>query len=73
MVLVQLAEPGINMARAIAAALLFHLVAYLPSEAAQSVPQNLHNALLINVALLLAARALRHDHNRRRHQTRRVG
>ena len=42
MVLVELAGPGINMALAIAAALLFHLIAYLPSEAAQSIPQNLH-------------------------------
>jgi len=51
MVLVALAGPGINMALAIAAALLFHLVTYLPSEAAQWVGQNLRNALLINVIL----------------------
>ena len=51
MVLVALAGPGINMVLAIAAALLFHLVAYLPSEAAQWVAQNLRNALLINVIL----------------------
>jgi Zn-dependent protease len=51
MVLVALAGPGINMALAIAAALLFHLVAYLPSEAARWVAQNLRNALLINVIL----------------------
>jgi Zn-dependent protease len=51
MVLVALAGPGINMALAIAAALLFHLVAYLPSEVAQWVAQNLRNALLINVIL----------------------
>jgi hypothetical protein len=47
MVLVALAGPGINVALAIAAALLFHLVAFLPSEAAPFA-QNLRNALLIN-------------------------
>ena len=51
MVLVAIAGPGINIALAIAAALLFHLVAYLPSEAAPWVAQNLRNALLINVVL----------------------
>jgi Zn-dependent protease len=51
MVLVALAGPGINIALAIAAALLFHLVAYLPSETAPWVAQNLRNALLINVVL----------------------
>lgn len=51
MVLVAIAGPGINVALAIAAALLFHLVAYLPQEAAQWVAQNLRNALLINVVL----------------------
>ena len=51
MVLVALAGPSINIALAIAAALLFHLVAYLPSEAAPWVAQNLRNALLINVVL----------------------
>jgi Zn-dependent protease len=51
MVLVAIAGPGINIALAIAAALLFHLVAYLPQEAAQWVAQNLRNALLINVVL----------------------
>ena len=51
MVLVALAGQGINIALAIAAALLFHLVAYLPSEAAPWVAQNLRNALLINVVL----------------------
>jgi Zn-dependent protease len=51
MVLVALAGPGINIALAIAAALLFHLVAYLPSEAAPWVAQNLRNALVINVVL----------------------
>jgi Zn-dependent protease len=51
MVLIALAGPGINIALAIAAALLFHLVAYLPSRAAPWVAQNLRNALLINVVL----------------------
>lgn len=51
MVLVALAGPGINIALAIVAALLFHLVAYLPSEAAQWAAHNLRNALLINVIL----------------------
>ena len=51
MVLVALAGPGINFALAIAAALLFHLVTYLPSEVAPWVAQNLRNALLINVIL----------------------
>jgi Zn-dependent protease len=51
MVLVALAGPGINIALAIFAALLFHLVAYLPSWAAPWVARNLRNALLINVVL----------------------
>jgi Zn-dependent protease len=51
MVLVALAGPGINIALATVAALLFHLVAYLPAEAASWVAQNLRNALLINVIL----------------------
>ena len=51
MVLVALAGPGINIALATVAALLFHLVAYLPAEVATWVAQNLRNALLINVVL----------------------
>lgn len=51
MVLVALAGPGINIALAIVAALLFHLVVYLPPEAARWGAQNLRNALLINVLL----------------------
>ena len=47
--LVALAGPGINIALAIAAALLFHVVAYLPSKAAPWVAQNFRNALVINV------------------------
>ena len=50
MVLVALAGPGINIALATVAALLFHLVAYLPAEVATWVAQNLRNALLINVS-----------------------
>jgi Zn-dependent protease len=51
MVLVALAGPGINIALAVLAALLFHIVVYLPSEAAPWVARNLRNALLINVVL----------------------
>jgi Zn-dependent protease len=51
MVLVALAGPGINIALAIAAALLFHLAAYLPPDAASWTGQNLRNALVINVVL----------------------
>jgi len=51
MVLVALAGPGINIALAIVAALLFHIVSYLPSGAAPWVAQNLRNALIINVVL----------------------
>jgi len=51
MVLVALAGPGINIALATVAALLFHLVAYLPEEAARWVALNLRNALFINVIL----------------------
>jgi Zn-dependent protease len=51
MVLVALAGPGINIALATVAALLLHLVAYLPAEAARWVAQNLFNAIVINVVL----------------------
>jgi Zn-dependent protease len=51
MVLVALAGPATNIALAVLAALLFHLVAYLPAEAASWAAQNLRNALLINVVL----------------------
>lgn len=51
MVLVAIAGPGINIALATAAALLFHLVAYLPADVASWVAENLRNALLINVVL----------------------
>src|SRR6266404_461812 len=51
MVLVAAAGPTINIALAILAALLFHIVTYLPSGAATWVAQNLKNALIINVVL----------------------
>jgi Zn-dependent protease len=51
MVLVAAAGPGINIALAVAAALLFHLVGYLPGAAAQWAAENLKNALIINVIL----------------------
>jgi len=51
MVLVAAAGPAINIVLAILAALLFHVVAYLPPSAAVWVAQNLKNALIINVVL----------------------
>jgi len=51
MVLVAAAGPGINIALAVIAALLLHLVGYLPDTAAQWVAENLKNALIINVVL----------------------
>ena len=42
-----------NIALAVLAALLFHLVNYLPSTARQWVAENLKNALLINVFLAI--------------------
>jgi Zn-dependent protease len=51
MVLVALAGPGINIALATAAALLLHLVAYLPPEAARWAQLNLFNAVVINIVL----------------------
>jgi Zn-dependent protease len=51
MVLVAAAGPGINIALAVVAALLFHLVGYLPGAAAQWAAENLKNALIINVIL----------------------
>src|ERR1700719_228868 len=44
MVWVAAAGPGINIALAVIAALLFHLVDYLPDTAAQWVAENLKNA-----------------------------
>ena len=51
MVLVAAAGPGINIALAIAAALLAHLVGFLPDGARQWTVLNLENAIVINVVL----------------------
>jgi Zn-dependent protease len=51
MVLVAAAGPAMNIALAIAAALSFHLVAYLPATAAQWTALNLKNAIVVNVVL----------------------
>jgi Zn-dependent protease len=51
MVLVAAAGPAMNIALAIVAALVFHLVAYLPTTIAQWTALNLKNALIINVVL----------------------
>lgn len=51
MVLVAAAGPAMNIALAIAAALSFHLVVYLPGTIAQWIVQNLMNALIFNVIL----------------------
>jgi Zn-dependent protease len=51
MVLVAAAGPGINIVLAVTAALLFHLVGYLPGTSGQWVVENLKNALIINVLL----------------------
>jgi Zn-dependent protease len=53
MVLVAAAGPAMNIALAVAAALAFHLVGYLPESAAQWLAANLRNALLLNVVLAL--------------------
>jgi Zn-dependent protease len=53
MVWVALAGPATNIALALAAALAFHVVGYLPENAAQWVFDNLKNALVINVILAL--------------------
>jgi Zn-dependent protease len=51
MVLVAAAGPAMNIVLAILAALSFHLVEYLPGDAARWVALNLTNALIINVVL----------------------
>jgi Zn-dependent protease len=51
MVLVAAAGPTMNIALAIAAALSFHLVVYLPPTAAQWTALNLKNAVVINAVL----------------------
>ncbi len=51
MVLVAAAGPGMNIALATLAALLFHITYYLPQGVGSWVAQNLQNALIINVVL----------------------
>jgi Zn-dependent protease len=51
MVLVAASGPGMNIALATLAALLFHIVSYLPQGVGSWVAQNLQNALIINVVL----------------------
>ena len=51
MVLVAAAGPAMNIALAIAAALAFHIVDYLPASSTQWLAENLKNALIINVVL----------------------
>jgi Zn-dependent protease len=51
MVFVAAAGPAINIVLAIAAALLFYLVGYLPDTVARWAAENLKNALIINVIL----------------------
>ncbi|MFZ1097216.1 MAG: site-2 protease family protein [Xanthobacteraceae bacterium] len=51
MVLVAAAGPAMNIALAVAAALAFHLVGYLPATSAQWLAANLKNALIFNVVL----------------------
>lgn len=51
MALVAAAGPAMNIALALIAALVFHVVGYLPPLAAQWVADNLRNALIINVVL----------------------
>jgi len=51
MILVAVAGPGTNIVLATLAALLFHVVSYLPLGAGSWVALNLKNALIINVVL----------------------
>lgn len=51
MVVVAAAGPAMNIALAVVAALLFHLVGYLPPTLAPWVTENLKNGLIINVVL----------------------
>jgi Zn-dependent protease len=51
MVWVALAGPATNIALGLVAALAFHLVGYLPPDAAQWLADNLKNAIVINVVL----------------------
>jgi Zn-dependent protease len=51
MVLVAASGPGMNIALATLAALLFHFASYLPQGVGSWVAQNLQNAVIINVVL----------------------
>ena len=51
MIWVAAAGPGINLALATMAALVFHLVVYLPDTTSLWIAQNLKDALIINVLL----------------------
>jgi Zn-dependent protease len=51
MVWVALAGPATNIFLALVSAALFHVVSYLPAEAAQWLASNLKNAIVINVIL----------------------
>jgi Zn-dependent protease len=51
MVLVAAAGPAMNIALAVAAALAFHIIDYLPATSEQWLEENLKNALIINVVL----------------------
>ncbi len=53
MVWVALAGPATNIALALIAATAFHLLTYVPENAAQWVADNLKNALIINVILAI--------------------
>ena len=53
MVWVALAGPATNIVLALCAATAFHLIEYLPANAAQWVADNLKNALVINVVLAI--------------------
>jgi Zn-dependent protease len=53
MVWVALAGPATNIALALFAAAVFHLVNYLPPDVARWVADNLKNALVINVVLAI--------------------
>jgi len=51
MVFVAAAGPGMNLMLGVAAALLFHLIGYLPQTAALWAARNLQNAVVINAIL----------------------
>jgi Zn-dependent protease len=53
MVWVALAGPATNIVLALLAALAFHVVGYVPANAAQWIADNLKNALVINVVLAI--------------------